>query len=165
MLKRTACCLMLLAMTAQFSWAVGKDKAKFMGGTSAAIPPKTEGIVDVSDPENMVFMGEKGGSLRIPWKSVQSIEYGQNVSRRWKTAIFISPIALLSKARKHMITITYKEKSQGDQAVVLEFGKDIYRLALASLKAKSGRDITCQDEEAKKQFGGGCTVTAASEGK
>jgi hypothetical protein len=152
--------MLLSAIAAQSAWAVGSNKVMFMGGTVASVPEKTEGRVDLTDPTNMVFMGEKGGTAKVPWQTVQAIEYGQRVSRRWKTAIFLTPWALFSKGRKHMVTITYKDAAGADQAAVFEFGKDVYRTALAALKAKSGKEIACQDEEAKKQFGGGCSVMA-----
>ena len=157
--KRAACVMLLWALSAQGAWALGSDKVKFMGGTVASVPEKTEGRVEVTDATSMVFRGEKGGSVQVPWRKVQSIEYGQKVSRRWKTAI-LTPWALLSKGRKHMVTITYKDRAGTDQAAVFEFGKDVYRPALAALKAKSGKQIACQDEEAKKQYGGGCVVMA-----
>jgi hypothetical protein len=160
MLKRAACVMLLWAIAAQNAWALGSDKVRFMGGTVGSVPEKTEGRVDVTDPTNMVFTGEKGGTVQIPWQTVQAIEYGQRVSRRWKTAIFLTPWALFSKGRKHMVTITYKDAAGTDQAAVFEFGKDVYRTALAALKAKSGKEIACQDEEAKKHFGGGCFVMA-----
>jgi hypothetical protein len=160
-LMRTACATLLLAaLAAQNAWAVGSDKVKFMGGTVASVPEKTEGRVDVTDPSNMVFKGDKGGTVQVPWQTVQAIEYGQRVSRRWKTALFLTPWAVFSKGRKHMVTITYEDAAGTEQAAVFEFGKDVYRTALAALKAKSGKEIACQDEDARKQFGGGCAVMA-----
>jgi len=157
--KRAVSVMLLWGLAAQSAWALGSDKAKFMGGTVSSVPERTEGRVEVTDAKNMVFRGEKGGSVEVPWRKVQSIEYGQKVSRRWKTAI-LTPWALLSKGRKHLVTITYKDAAGSDQAAVFEFGKDVYRTALAALKAKSGKQIACQDEDAKKQFGGGCFVMA-----
>jgi hypothetical protein len=158
MLKPVVFAVALSAVAVPSAWAVGSNKVKFMGGTVGGVPEKTEGRVDVTDPANMVFLSDKGGAVRVPWKTVQSIEYGQRVSRRWKTAIFLTPWAVFSKGRKHMVTIGYKDDADADQAVVFEFGKDVYRTALAALKVKSGKDIACQDEEARKQFGGGCSV-------
>jgi len=158
MVKRIVFVLALSSLGAHSAWAVGSNKVMFMGGTVSSVPEKSEGRVDVTDPANMVFLSDKGGAVRVPWKTVQSIEYGQRVSRRWKTAIFLTPWAVFSKGRKHMVTIGYKDNADVDQAVVFEFGKDVYRTALAALKVKSGREINCQDEEAKKQFGGGCAV-------
>lgn len=160
MVKRVFCAVLLCALAVQSAWAVGSSKVKFMGGTVASVPEKAEGRVDVTDPANMVFLSDKGGTVRVPWQTVQTIEYGQRVSRRWKTAIFLTPWAVFSKGRKHMVTIAYKDAAGVDQAAVFEFGKDVYRTALAALKAKSGKEISCQDEEARKQFGGACSVLA-----
>ena len=41
-----------------------------------------------------------------------------------------------------------------EQVAVLELGKDIVRATLPIVKTKSGKAITYQDEEAKKQAGG-----------
>jgi hypothetical protein len=38
---------------------------------------------------------------------------------------------------------------------VLEFDKDDIRMALAAFKARTGKDITYQDAEARKQMAGG----------
>jgi hypothetical protein len=92
--------------------------------------------------------------LEIPWDRVSQLEYGQNVARRWRSAILLSPIALFSKARKHFVTITYQDKDKVEQAVVLEFDKDDIRMVLASLKARTLQTVIMQDEEAKKELGG-----------
>jgi hypothetical protein len=155
-------CGLALTLIAENAWAVGKDKVKFIGGTVASVKEKTEGRIDLKNPENMVFTADKAkeGLIAIPWKSVSAVEYGQNVSRRWKTAIFLTPWALFSKGRKHIVTITYKDPEGVDQAAVFEFGKEVYRTTLAALKVKSGVEIDCQDEEAKKHYGGACRVMA-----
>jgi hypothetical protein len=158
MVGRAACSAFVLVMVSQTAWAVGSNKVKYMGGTTGSVPEKAEGRVDVTDAANMVFMAEKGGTVKVPWQKVNGIEYGQRVSRRWKTAIFLTPWAVFSKGRKHMVTLSYQDDAGTDQAAVFEFGKDVYRTALASLKAKSGQQIVCQDAEARKHFGGGCTV-------
>jgi len=139
------------------AWAVGKEKAMYVGGT-LSLPQKVEGRIDASGPDELLFMGEKGGSVRVPWTGITSIEYGQQVGRRWKTAILISPVALFSKGRKHFVTISFKDADGTDQAAVFEMGKDLYRMALTSLKTKSGKPIVCQDTEAVKQMGGACTL-------
>lgn len=160
-MRHAAGLVLIAALASAPAWAVGSSKVKFIGGTVASVPEGAEGKVDVTDPTQMVFRGEKGGTVEVPWKTVQSIEYGQRVSRRWKSAILLTPWALFSKGRKHIVTVTYKDAEDVDQAAVFEFGKEVYRTALAALKAKSGKEIACQDEEARKQFGGGCTVMAS----
>ena len=44
----------------------------------------------------------------IAFSDVTGILYEQSKSPRWKTAIFLSPLALFSSGRKHWMTIEYK---------------------------------------------------------
>jgi hypothetical protein len=51
--------------------------------------------------------------------------------------------------------VNYKDPAAKEQSVVFEFDKDDIRPALAIFKARSGKDITFTDDEARKQMGGG----------
>lgn len=136
------------------AFAVKKGQAKFMGGTIKTIAEKAEGPIDLTNEKRMTFVPKNGAILEIPWDRVSQLEYGQNVARRWRSAILLSPLALFSKSRKHFVTITYQDKDKAEQAVVLEFDNDDIRMVLASLKARTLQTIVMQDEEAKKEQGG-----------
>jgi len=110
--------------------------------------------VPVSDLFTFVF-DYKGGQLSIPYEKINDIEYGQKAGRRVGLAIAISPWLLLSKKRKHFLTIGYLDESDKQQAGVFELGKDIVRVTLASLEARTGKKIDYQDEEARKSGLGG----------
>jgi hypothetical protein len=132
------------------AFALDKEKAMYVGGT-ANVAPKAEGVLATSDSDKLMFVAEKGGGLiEIPWKKIDEAEYGQKVGRRVKTAIFLSPLALLSKGRKHYLTISYKDKANEMQSAVFELGKDLVRTTLTVVETRSGRKITYQDEEAAK---------------
>jgi hypothetical protein len=150
-MRRIAAAALLLALTTTpAANALDKEKAMYVGGT-APVAPKTEGTLATSDEEKLMFIGEKGGGLvEIPWKRIDEAEYGQKVGRRMKTAIFLSPIALFSKARKHYLTISYKDKKNEMQSVVFELGKELVRTTLTVVETRTGRKITYQDEEAAK---------------
>ncbi len=125
----------------------GKD-TMYVGGT-ASIKEMTEGKSSTSDEKTFVFT-YKQGKLVIPYDRINSLEYGQKAGRRLGLAIAVSPIALLSKKRKHFLTVNYLDDSEKQKAVVFELGKDIVRTTLASIEARSGRKIEYQDEEARK---------------
>jgi hypothetical protein len=149
----------LLAFTLLFALAVPalavkKGQAKYIGGTLNTIKEKAEGPIDLSNEKRLTFIPKESAMLEIPWDRVSQLEYGQNVARRWRSAILLSPIALFSKAKKHFVTITYQDKDKVEQAIVLEFDKDDIRMVLASLKARTLQTIVMQDEEAKKDLGG-----------
>ena len=143
--------LALLALFATSLVALDKDGAMYVGGT-ANVPAKTEGILNTASEVEASFTF-KGGGITIPYKGITSIEYGQKAGRRIGVAILVSPIALLSKKRKHYVTIGYKDTKNADQGVVLELGKDSVRGALTTLEARSGKKIEYESEDAKKNIG------------
>jgi hypothetical protein len=124
-------------------------KAQVAGGTLAEIPAKSTVRLDVTGAERLVLRCGKT-ELRIPWEKVNTLEYGQNVSRRYAAAVLISPVLLLSKSRKHYVTLGYLDPGGKQQAVVFRVGKGDIRSVLASLEARTGRRIEFQDEEARK---------------
>ena len=69
------------------------------------------------------------------------------------TTVLFRPIglvSLLSKKRRHYLTVGYKDDSGKDEVAVLEIGKDIVRTTLAIMETRSGKKIEYQDEEARK---------------
>lgn len=142
--------LMLLVFCVTLAYGgVGSKSAMYVGGTVTTIKEKSEGKVSTADEKQFLFQ-YKTTKLLIPYDRVNSLEYGQKAGRRVGVAIMVSPIALLSKKRKHYLTINYLDEQDKQQAVVLELGKDIVRVTLSSLEARTGRKIEYQDDEARK---------------
>ena len=149
-MRRFAAAAVMISIAATPALALDKDKAMYVGGT-ANVAPKAEGMLATNDEAKMMFVAEKGGGLiEIPWKRIDEAEYGQKVGRRVKTAILLTPLALFSKARKHYLTISYKDKNDEMQSAVFELGKELVRTTLTVVETRSGRKITYQDEEAAK---------------
>lgn len=142
--------LLALAIAASAT-AVSKGKAIYIGGTVAGIKEKSENPINLKDDTVLQY----SGGLTIPWASVQEVEYGQKVGHRIGQAILLSPLVLFKKSRHHYVTLNYKDGAEKEQAVVFEFDKDDIRMALATLKARTGKAISFTDEEARKQMGGG----------
>ena len=128
---------------------IGSHNTMYVGGTVTAIKELTEGKSSTADEKVFTFE-YKGGRLVIPYERMNTLEYGQKAGRRLGLAIAVSPVALLSKKRKHYLTVNYLDENQKQQAAVFELGKDVVRTTLASLQAHSGRKIEFQDEEARK---------------
>ena len=149
--------------------AVDGDKAAYFGGTATAFPgakEPVEGLLDTTNADALVLTAEdkpfRGQSFRIPYKSIDDLEYGQKAGRRVgaavATTVLLGPIGLLtlfSKKRKHYLTVAFKDDSGTSQVAVIELGKDLVRTTLPIVKTRSGKEITYQDEEARKQAGGG----------
>ena len=124
-------------------------KAQFVGGTVAGVAAKTNFHLDVTGADTLLLRWGNTG-LRIAYPKINSIEYGQNVSRRVAEAVLISPLLLLSKSRKHFVTIGYLDGEGKQQALVFRVGKGDIRSILASLEARTGRRVEYQDSEARK---------------
>lgn len=139
-----------LCCFSSISWAgLGSKDTAYIGGTINSIKENTEGKSSATNEKTFSFQ-YKGGNLLIPYDRIDSLEYGQKAGRRIGVAIMVSPIALLSKKRRHFLTISYLDDAEKQQAAVFELGKDVVRVTLASLEARSGRKIEYQDEEARK---------------
>ena len=149
--------------------AVDKDKAAYFGGTVlifVGAKDPVEGRIDTANPDFLILHAQskpfEGQELQIPYKQIQDLEYGQKAGRRVGAAIgyslLLGPLGLLtlfSKKRNHYLTVAWKDEVEKEQVAVIELGKDIVRATLPIVKTRSGKEITYQDEEAKKAAGGG----------
>ena len=164
-MKRLVATLLLASFfTPGLAFAMGGDKAAYFGGTLtiyAGAKDPVEGRLDLTGTEELVLRPERkpyaGVLLTIPYKAIEDLEYGQKAGRRVGAAIattaLLGPIGLVtlfSKKRKHYLTVAYKDVAGMDQVAILELGKDIVRETLPIMKARSGKTITFQDEEAEK---------------
>src|SRR5580658_10657595 len=113
-------------------------KAEFVGGTLAGLKAKSKARVDLTSADAMVFRCT-GQTLNIAYPRIETLEYGQHVSRRYAAAVLLSPVLLLSKSRQHFVTLGYTDPEGNHQALVFRLGKGDIRSALASLEARSGR--------------------------
>ena len=124
-------------------------KAELVGGTLSGIAAKTAARLDYSGSEDMVFRCSKG-EIRVVFHKVNTLEYGQTVSRRYAAAVLVSPLLLLSKARKHFVTVGYEDADGRQQVVVFRVEKGDIRSVLTGLEARTGRRVEYQDDEARK---------------
>ena len=141
--------LLLLAIPILAGAGEAGVKAQFIGGTLASVKAKSGGRLDLTATDALHFQCGKT-DLHIDYKKVNTLEYGQNVSRRYAAAILISPLLLLSKSRRHYVTLGYVDDTGNQQALVFRVDKGDIRMVLASLEARTGRRVEYQDEEARK---------------
>jgi hypothetical protein len=125
------------------------SRVEYVGGTIGQIPQGCSGRAQTADEQFFVFYS-KGASWRVPYESIDLLEYGQKVDRRYLAAVIISPLFLLSKARSHFLTIGYTDESGRHQALIFRVNKADIRSALVTLEARTGRRVEFQDEEARK---------------
>jgi hypothetical protein len=136
---------------------IPSDKAVYRGGTVAALTESTEGAVTTTDEHQFIFTHKKGRFV-VPYERVNLISYGQKAGRRVGAAMVVAlaaapvlaPLMLLSKKRKHYLTIHFLDADEKQQAAVFELGKSAVRKTLASLEARTGKKLQYEDLEAEK---------------
>jgi len=132
--------------------AVRGHEVMYVGGTTS-VPEATEGQLDTSDSKLLKFTSKKG-QFQIPYDGVTSLEYGQKAGRRLGVALTLTVWALLSKKRRHFLTIGYKDVDDKPQGVVLELPKGTPKSVITIIEARSGVKCEYESEEAKKHVHG-----------
>jgi hypothetical protein len=155
--KKLIAAIILLALCAEVAFAgLGSDKTKYIGGTVSALKEGAEGKSSAKDEKVFSFVTDKESDkkeitkVEIPYDKIDSLEYGQKAGRRVGVAFVVNPIFIFSKKRRHFLTVGYIDTEGKQQAAVFEMGKDIVRVTLATLEARTGKKIEYQDEEARK---------------
>ena len=148
-MKKTVSIVVLFTLLLGTAWAgLGSDKAMYVGGTLNQIKENSEGKVSATNPTVFTFTS-KQGSVSIPFDHVNDLEYGQKAGRRLGLAIVVNPLLFFSKKRRHFLTVGYQDGDGKQQAAVFELGKDVVRVTLATLEARTGRKIEYEDEDAR----------------
>lgn len=139
----------LVALILLASLSQAQNQAEYVGGTAEKLASGTNGSLDVSDQHYFAFYTKKT-QVRVAYDRINMLEYGQQVDRRLLMAVVISPMFLLSKRRKHFLTVGYVDGNGNHQALVFRVDKNGIRPALVSLEARTGLRIQYQDDEARK---------------
>jgi hypothetical protein len=128
-------------------------KTQLVGGTPAGISVKAKVLLDYTGASELIFRCGTA-EIRVPYLKVNTLEYGQTVTRRIAEALLISPILLLSKSRKHFVTLGYVDSDGKQQVLVFRVEKGDIRSVLVGLEARTGRRVEFQDDEARKAIKG-----------
>jgi hypothetical protein len=125
------------------------DRVEYVGGTISVLPSKIEGLINTREDDVFVFR-TKRYTVQVPYDKINELEYGQRVGRRYAEAILISPVFLLSKTRKHFLTVGFTDDRGRQQAMIFQVGKNEVRSMLVVLEAKTGHRIEYQDDDARR---------------
>jgi hypothetical protein len=126
-----------------------QSRVEYIGGTAPQISAGAAGTIEAADSRYLAFYS-KNTQVRVAYDRINLLEYGQQVDRRLALAIVISPVLLLSKKRKHFLTIGYTGDDGQQQALIFRVDKKDIRATLATLEARTGLKIEYQDGEARK---------------
>jgi hypothetical protein len=139
------CCLLVgLASLAEAQTGV-----EYIGGTAPQLAAGMQGSMALADDRYLAFYAGKI-QMRVAYDRINLVEYGQQVDRRLALALVLSPVFLLSRSRKHFLTIGFSGEDGKQQAMVFRVDKNSIRPTLAGLEARTGLKVQYQDEQARK---------------
>lgn len=121
---------------------------EYIGGTIERLAEAPKGRLDTTHRTHLLFQA-KQTLYAVPWDNINLLEYGQRVGRRYAMAVLISPVLVLSKGRKHFLTIGFVDEEGEQQAMIFRVEKDDIRALLVSLEARTNLEVEYQDEEAR----------------
>lgn len=124
-------------------------RVEYVGGTVADLAAGPSGRLITTGDTHLVFQSRKVLYV-VPWHSINTLEYGQKVGRRYAMAVFVSPLLVLSKARRHYLTVGFVDDTGAQQVLVFRVDKNDIRALLVSLEAKANLVVEYQDDEARR---------------
>lgn len=127
----------------------GGGRVQYVGGTIAALAQAPKGRLLTTDNDFLIFQAGKQ-RYAVRWNRITLLEYGQRVSRRYAMGVIISPLLVLSKSRKHFLTIGFTDEEGAQQAMVFRVDKDDIRPLLVSLEVRTNLKVEYQDEDARR---------------
>ena len=158
-----AALLVVILAAGSVGLAIGSKDTAYCGGTVPGFEGAKNiigGLLDTTNPNYLVWASTSkafhGKTIKIAYDRIIDLEYGQKAGRRVGTAVattvLFGPrglVSMLSKKRRHFLTVGYKDDSSKDQVAVLEIGKDIVGTTLAIVETRSGKKVQYQDEKAR----------------
>jgi len=141
--------VLLVSMAALAQAQPGAGRVEYVGGTVAALAERPKGRLITTDNDFLIF---QAGQVRyaVRWQQITLLEYGQRVSRRYAMGVIVSPLLVLSKSRRHFLTVGFTDEAGAPQAMVFRVDKDDIRSLLVALEVRTNLKVEYQDEDARR---------------
>lgn len=128
--------LCLLASMPVRSSAVEAGQVMYVGGTVAALNAGISGKLDTSSPTVLNFDSSKG-KLAIPFESIDSYEYSQQVAHHLGVLPAIAVGLVKKRQHRHFFRIVWHDENKTQQVATFEVSKEMPRTLLAILQARA----------------------------
>jgi hypothetical protein len=153
----TALLFALPALADEVSKGAKKDehrfgKAEFLQATSTGQKKAGASVKGTlwfdSENKNVTFLQESGTpALTIKYDSIKNMTYEKAAKPRMAEAVLISPLFLLSNAKKHYLTFQYTDDSGQGKYAIVHLDKKNAREAVACAEAQTGKKVEQIDEK------------------
>jgi hypothetical protein len=121
--------------------ALGDGQVMYVGGTRADMHAGVVGSLDITSETALTFK-YTGSTLVIPYASIESVQYSQEVTRHLGVLPAIAVGLLAKRRRRHFFHIAYRDSENVAQVVIFEVPKRIPRTLQAVLQTRAPQ--TCK---------------------
>jgi hypothetical protein len=129
-------CLLILVLMPLPAPAVEAGQVMYVGGTAETLKEGVLGRLDTTSQTALNFE-YSGGKLVIPFESIDSYEYSQQVARHLGVLPAIAVGLVKRRQRKHFFRISYHDESKTRQVAIFEVSKETPRTLLAILQGRA----------------------------
>jgi hypothetical protein len=118
-----------------FASGVEGMEVRYLGGTIAGLADGQIGRFNTAAADALVFE-HAGGTVAIPYASIQRYQYTQPLARRLGIAATIAVTMVKRRQRLHVIDVYYRDPAGVNQVATFELSKDRGRAVSIVLGAR-----------------------------
>jgi hypothetical protein len=147
-----AICIPALAVEENSGGVLKFGRAEYMKATSSGqkkAEPAIKGDLcfDTAKKKVEFRCGDSIPAFSVSYDSIKSLLYEQAAKPRYTEAVLISPLFLLSHAKKHFLTIQYTDSAGASQFVIVHLDKKNAREAIAAAESQTGKAVERVEEK------------------
>ena len=147
-----AICIPALAVEDDNGGVLRFERAEYMKATSsgqkrAEAAIKGDLCLDTAKKKVEFRCGDSIPAFSVSYDSIKSLLYEQAAKPRYTEAVLISPLFLLSHAKKHFLTIQYTDSAGTSQFVIIHLDKKNAREAIAAAESQTGKAVERVEEK------------------
>ena len=116
--------------------AISGQNVKYVGGTSQKLNPGVVGKLDVTSETALIFQ-HAGGKLTIPYSSIESSNYSQELARHMGFLPTFAVCLLKVRQHRHFFRISYHDEHSVEQVAIFEVPKHMPRTLSAVFDTRS----------------------------
>jgi hypothetical protein len=111
--------------------------------------PAVKGTLFFNSERKSVEFLDKSGSATssVSYESIKAMLYEKTSKPRYTAAVLVSPMFLLSHAKKHYLTFQYTGADGNGQYMIIHLDKKNAREAVATAEAETGKKVERAEEK------------------
>ena len=106
--------------------AISGQNVRYVGGTSPNLNPGVVGTLDVTSETALIFQ-HAGSKLTIPYSSIESSNYSQELARHMGFLPTVAVCLLKVRQHRHFFRISYHDEHSVEQVAIFEVPKHMPR--------------------------------------